>query len=233
MRNFIYSLMIGFILLFSITGIFMKFVTLDNDFGSIAMICTILVIIIYSISKKPFERASLKDFLLSLTLMLVITITGAFVFSLVAGVPINGEFVKDFTSYLLPISMLIGVYSFYKSSQEKFSDEERKSKIKKCPCCQGTVSLGYFVWKILDGMEFISITENSKGMSCPKCNKEILSAKEKGELKMFPFFIAIMPLMLFGFFFSFVFMVILSFVLYILLLSRKYHKVDFKCIESL
>jgi len=231
MRNFIYSFIMGFILMFSISGISMKFEILDSNLGSIVIILITLTVIVHSITKKYFERASFKDFLLSLTLMLVIVVAGSFVFSFITKMPIDGESVKDFISYLMPISMLIGIYSFYRSSYNILSEDEKQSKIKKCPCCQETISLGYFVWKMLDGMEFISITKNSKGMTCPKCNKEILSPKEKGELKMFPFFISIVPLILFGVFFSFIFMVILSLVLYMLLLSSKYYKVNFRCLK--
>jgi len=231
MRNFIYSLLVGIILLFAISSIAMNFKVLDSDLGAIIIFITILIIIIYLISTKPFEKASLKDFFFSLILIIVILFSGSFVFALIKEVPINREPVQIFMTYLMPVAMLIGMYSFFKSSYNRLTENEIEAKVQKCPCCKERVSLGYFIWKMLDGMEFISIKEDSKGIICAKCNEEILSAKEKGELKMFPFFISIIPLMLFGFFVSMIFMVILSFLLYVVLLSGKYYKANFRCIK--
>jgi len=231
MKNLIYSLMVGFILLLLMSSLSMYFEVLDSDLGVIIIFITTLIAVIYLISTKPFEKASLKDFLLSLILIIAILFSGSFVFALIKEVPIDGEAVQSFMSYLMPVAMLIGMYSFFKSSYNRLTVNEIEAKVQKCPCCKERVSLGYFVWKMLGGMEFISINENSKGIVCSKCNEEILNAKEKGELKMFPFFISIMPLMLFGFFVSMIFMLILSFLLYIVLISGKYYKVNFKCIN--
>ena len=112
-------------------------------------------------------------------------------------------------------------------------------KIRKCPCCDEKISLKYFFKKILFTKKHISFIEKEKGLICQKCNKSILSAERKASIGIFIIPISMIPLMIIGFgndapslqdhILNFSVGFLLSFMLLLMMLYRKYNDVDFIC----
>ena len=112
-------------------------------------------------------------------------------------------------------------------------------KIRKCPCCDEKISLKDFFKEILFTKKYISFVEKEKGLICQKCNKSILSAERKASIGIFILPISMIPLMIIGFdndasslqdhILNFSIGFLLSFILLLTMLYRKYNNVDFIC----
>ncbi len=222
--NFIYSLIVGFLVIFAISAILTNNTILNDDTNTTIALLVGILTIIYGISRKLFEKVSLKEFLLSLFVIFIVLFI-----TLLITVTINKETAKEAIVYLMPLSILVGLYSLVKNNYSKL-----KKKTKKCPCCKIEIPMNYFLKQILFSSNSISFTKNEKGIICQKCDKSILSAEKKNMLSTLPMFISMIPVALLGLgggsnMLTLILVFSFSFIYFMLLVSGKYYSTHFIC----
>lgn len=222
--NYIYSLIVGFLVMFVISSILTSYTILDNDTNATIALLVGMLTIIYGISRKLFEKVSLKEFFLSLFVIFIVL-----VIALLITVIINKATAKEAIIYIMPLSILVGLYSLVKNNYNKL-----KEKTKKCPCCKIEIPMNYFLKQILSSNNSISFTKNEKGITCQKCDTSILSAEKKNMISTSPMFISMIPVVLLGLgggsnILTLILVFSFSFIYFILLVSGKYYTTHFIC----
>lgn len=231
----VYLIVVGLIVTIVVTDVMIHIAKLENNMAAFIGLLVGMLVIAYNFIKGSFEQTIFKEFIYSVLIGIAVLVISTSIFVL-TGLD------QLISPYL--VALLAGVYSFKRIANYKHQITDKKEidnffKKRKCPCCQEEISKKYFLKQILFKQGSFSFTENEKGIVCLKCNKPILSAEKKHWIPLFPMNISMIPIIVFGlvsdisfskeYTFKFVLIFSFSFVLFVLLLLKKYNDIDFIC----